>query len=358
MIVKKIAVLGLGLIGGSFAKALKQSNPGIYILGYDRPNISDQAIIDKTIIEKLDSITEALVADLIFLCLPIDECIEAFRILYPKLKSGQILSDFCSVKKIFAEESKKIGSDGIYIGAHPMTGKEKSGYANSDPLLFENATFIVCKEKDINPDKSYIEIIKLTGARIILLDAALHDQIVSRVSHLPQLLAVALVNQASEKKEDISLLDFAAGGFRDMTRIASSDFSLWKSILSYNKKEILDSLDAFAKATISLHDLLKENMFYEIEKLFTKARVERNEIPINTKGFIDPLYDITVFVKDEPGMISKISTVLFENKINIKDIELLKIREGTGGNFKFYFESSADASKAKTLIEKIGFTIK
>ncbi|MCK7517549.1 MAG: ACT domain-containing protein [Ignavibacteriales bacterium] len=83
----------------------------------------------------------------------------------------------------------------------------------------------------------------------------------------------------------------------------------------------------------------------------------RNEIPINTKGFIDPLYDITVFVKDEPGMISKISTILFENNINIKDIELLKIREGTGGNFKFYFESENDAAKAKLLIITAGFNI-
>jgi len=357
LIEKKIAVLGLGLIGGSFAKALKQSNPGIYILGYDIPAITGQAHIDKTIDEKLESIDQALLADLIFLCLPIDNSLEAFRILFQKLKSGQILSDFCSVKKIFAEESKKISSEGIYIGAHPMTGKEKSGYANSDPLLFENATFIVCSQAGINPDEIFIEIIKLTGARIILLDATLHDQIVSRVSHLPQLLAVMLVDQASEKKEDISFLDFAAGGFRDMTRIASSDFSLWKSILSYNKNEILDSLNSFAKATISLHDLLKESKFDEIEKLFLKARGERNEIPINTKGFIDPLYAITVFVKDEPGMISRISTVLFNNNINIKDIELLKIREGTGGNFKFYFESSVDANRAKILIEKIGFTI-
>lgn len=357
MIEKKIAVLGLGLIGGSFTKALKQADPDIYIYGYDRSDITDQALLDKSINEKLDSIDQALAADLIFLCLPIDDSIESFRNLYPKLKSGQILSDFCSVKKVFLEESLKYSSNGIYIGAHPMTGKEKSGYANSDPLLFENATFIVCNDTDVIPDKIFIEIIKLTGARIIMLDSALHDQIVSRVSHLPQLLAVMLVNQASEKKQDISFLDFAAGGFRDMTRIASSDFALWKSILKHNKIEILDALKSFEKATFSLHKLLNESKFDEIEKLFKKARVERNEIPINTKGFIDPLYDITVFVKDEPGMISKISTVLFENKINIKDIELLKIREGTGGNFKFYFESSADASKAKTLIEKLGFTI-
>ena len=91
--------------------------------------------------------------------------------------------------------------------------------------------------------------------------------------------------------------------------------------------------------------------------MFDDARQLRNEIPINTKGFIDPLFDITVFVKDQPGMISKISTILFENNINIKDIELLKIREGTGGNFKFYFESENDAVKAKLLIVNAGFNI-
>ena len=89
--------------------------------------------------------------------------------------------------------------------------------------------------------------------------------------------------------------------------------------------------------------------------MFEISCVARNEISINTKGFIDQLFDIKVFVKDQPGMISKISTILFENNINIKDIELLKIREGTGGNFKFYFESESDAEKAKLLIEQVGF---
>ena len=90
-------------------------------------------------------------------------------------------------------------------------------------------------------------------------------------------------------------------------------------------------------------------------ELFDKARSLRDETPINNKGFLDPLFDITVFIKDEPGMISKISTVLFENRINIKDIELLKIREGTGGNFKLYFESISEAERAKKILEGIGF---
>ncbi|RPI60205.1 MAG: ACT domain-containing protein, partial [Ignavibacteriales bacterium] len=104
-------------------------------------------------------------------------------------------------------------------------------------------------------------------------------------------------------------------------------------------------------------DIIKKDDYTDLNKLFDEARQLRNEIPINTKGFIDPLFDITIFVKDQPGMISKISTILFENNINIKDIELLKIREGTGGNFKFYFDSESDAVKAKLLIVNAGFNI-
>ena len=239
-----------------------------------------------------------------------------------------------------------------------MTGKEKSGYENSDLLLYENSVFIICTENGNDETlKSYIDFIKLIGARIVLLDAHLHDRITAHVSHLPQLLSVLLMNQANSKMDNVALLDFAAGGFRDMTRIASSDFRIWESILRYNKSDILKTLDLFQDQILRLNKLIEDDDYKSIGDLFESARLARNEIPINTKGFIDPLYDITVFVKDEPGMISKISTILFENNINIKDIELLKIREGTGGNFKFYFETENDAAKAKLLIITAGFNI-
>jgi prephenate dehydrogenase len=197
--------------------------------------------------------------------------------------------------------------------------------------------------------------VRSTGARISLLDPYLHDKITARVSHLPQLLSVLLVNQASQKDDELSFLDYAAGGFRDMTRIALSDFNIWESIIKYNKDEILKSIEDFQNQISSIKKLINNENYKEINILFENARFARNEIPISTKGFIDQLFDITVFVKDQPGMISKISTILFENNINIKDIELLKIREGTGGNFKFYFESEMDAEKAKLLIEQVGF---
>ncbi|MBE0539462.1 MAG: prephenate dehydrogenase/arogenate dehydrogenase family protein [Ignavibacterium sp.] len=359
MIIKKISILGLGLIGGSFAKAIKHARSDILISAFDIPETLNKALNEKVIDEALSAFDDSLNSDLIILALPIEQSLKVFKELSPGLKSNQIISDLCSVKGVFADEWKSISSSGKYIGAHPMTGKEKSGYENSDLLLFENSVFIICSEnQDDQTLKPYIDLIKQIGARIALLNAHLHDRITAHVSHLPQLLSVLLMNQTDIKEDNISLLDFAAGGFRDMTRIASSDFKIWESILRFNKSEILNCLNLFQNQISSIIKLIDDDEYKLIGKQFEQARLARNEIPINTKGFIDPLFDITIFVKDEPGMISKISTILFANNINIKDIELLKIREGTGGNFKFYFESEKEAASAKQLIIEAGFRIK
>lgn len=355
---KKAAIIGLGLIGGSFAKAVKHADHRIFISAFDKPEILNKAFQDKVIDEKLTGVDTALNSDLIILALPIEQSLKVFKELAPKLNSHQVISDLCSVKGIFADEWKTLSSKGKYVGAHPMTGKEKSGYDNSDLLLYENSVFIICAENENDEAlKSYFDFVKLIGARIVLLNAHLHDRITAHVSHLPQLISVLLMNQANSKIDNFALLDFAAGGFRDMTRIASSDFKIWESILRYNKNDILKTLNLFKDQISTLKKLIEEDDYKSIGNQFENARLARNEIPINTKGFIDPLYDITVFVKDQPGMISKISTILFENNINIKDIELLKIREGTGGNFKFYFETENDATKAKLLIITAGFNI-
>lgn len=352
----RLAIIGLGLIGASLAKSLKHISPSIHISAFDFPEILDIALADKTIDKKLDSIQAALDYEIIFLALPIDKSLEVFKTLSPLLKPHHIISDLCSVKGVFADEWRKMKSEGIYIGAHPMSGKEKSGYQNSDNLLFENSIYIISEHcKKYNALNGYIDLIKSTGARVTFLDPYLHDKIVAKVSHLPQLLSVLLVNQTAPTADGIQYTDFAAGGFRDMTRIASSDFKVWESVLKYNDKEILSAIDSFMNDLIKLKKNITDADSTSTGELFNIARTLRDETPINNKGFLDPLFDISVFLKDEPGMISKISTVLFENNINIKDIELLKIREGSGGNFKLYFESKSEANRARIILEGIGF---
>lgn len=356
MPINKIAIVGLGLIGGSLAKAIKHSNPQIEIAAFDYPYVLENAAKEKTIDESLNKVEDSLKYDLIFLCLPIQESLNIFEQLSPHLKPNQIISDLCSVKGVFAEKWLKLNSRGVYIGAHPMAGKEQGGYKNSDSLLFENSVFIISDEnKNSSVIKDYTKIIELTGARITFLNPFLHDKIVSKVSHLPQLLAVLLVNEAATNQNGVQFLDFGAGGFRDMTRIATSDFKIWQSIIKNNKSEIINSLFSFRDSLKKYISIIENEDYDSLSKEFSKARTSREEIPFSTKGFLSPLFDITIFVKDQPGMILKFSSILSENNINIKDLELLKIREGSGGNFKLYFETETDALKAKSLLEAAGF---
>lgn len=362
---KVISIIGLGLIGGSIAKALrydlsdKKKDTGNFILkGFDRDDVLRDALNDGAIDQKINIIEEVKDSDFIFLCLPTELSLNKFKLLGSIINEKCIITDVCGIKGAFEDEWKKLKSKGTYIGGHPMTGKETSGYSNSDPLLFENSVYIISDtEKDKSRVGELVEIINLLGARIRFLDPYLHDKVIARVSHLPQLLSIALVNSVSENG-GLNYLDFAAGGFRDMTRIASSSFEIWESVLILNRKEIISAIELLNKNLVKTIELLQAEDSEALDSLFKKARVKRDEIPKNTKGFINPLFDVFIYVKDEPGVLSKLTTLLFENEINIKDLELLKIREGTGGTFRFSFENEETARKAKALIEQSGFATK
>lgn len=357
--IKKISIIGLGLIGGSIAKALKNSQTNFEITAFDKPEILDKAIAESVIDHKSSSVKESLNADVVFLCLPVELSLQYLKGLAPLLTEDQIITDVSGVKGIFEKKWTQLNSKGIYIGGHPMTGKEKGGYENSDPLLFENSVYIL-SDKEVNHPQfhEFIKIIEALGARITLLDPYLHDKVVAHVSHLPQLLSVSLVNNSVVNENGISFSDFAAGGFRDMTRIAASDFSIWEKIIHYNKDEILKAIENLKNEINSMEKLVSEDDFKMLAEKFESSRKKRDEVPKDTKGFLTQLHDLFVFVRDEPGVISKISNALFNNNINIKDIELLKIREGTGGTFRLSFESESDVKRAGEIMRKEGFDIK
>ncbi|MCX6168218.1 MAG: prephenate dehydrogenase/arogenate dehydrogenase family protein [Ignavibacteriales bacterium] len=359
MKVGKIAIIGLGLIGGSIAKSIRSFSSDHKISAFDNPDILETAFQQKVIDQKLSSFEDALDADLIFICLPVDLSITVFEKLAGRIRSGQILTDVCGVKSVFQEIWDSKERNGFYIGGHPMTGKENSGFENSNPLLFENCVYILNEAAaDLPVIDSFTEIIHKLGAKITFLNPKVHDIIVASVSHLPQLVSVSLINSANFKESAINFFDFAAGGFRDMTRIASSEFRIWEPIIKQNKKNIIQAVDNFILDLEQIKKSVAKEDYKKLAEKFESARIKRDEIPKSNKGFINQIYDLFVFVKDEPGVISKISTALFENKINIKNIELLKIREGSGGTFRVAFESESDAEKAKDVVEKLGFSTK
>jgi prephenate dehydrogenase len=356
--IKEISILGLGLIGGSIAKGIRKTRPEIRIKAYDRPEVLDAASEANLYDIRIDQIEESADSDIIFLAMPALSSVAALERLAPIIKENCIITDVCGVKGLFEDKWKSLQSRGIYAGGHPMAGKEKSGFINSEANLFENCIYIISTSvKDSDKVIPLIDLIEGFGARIRLLNPYLHDKIVADVSHVPQLLAVALVITAANEINGINYLDFAAGGFRDMTRIASADYKQWEQVVKANKKEILPALDRIQKTVNLIKHSIHNKRYDELGEYFDNARKKRDEIPRNTKGLINPLFDVYVGAEDSPGVLHKITDVIQKAKLNIRDIELLKVREGTGGTFRISFSSEPEADKAKIVLKKKGYEV-
>ena len=185
------------------------------------------------------------------------------------------------------------------------------------------------------------------------MDAAEHDRTVAAVSHLPQLLAVGLVNHAAAAGNDA--LRLAAGGFRDMTRIASSPFGVWKDIVATNTPCIRAALEGFARVVADMAAALGSE---ELADAFARAALARSGIPLDTKGFLRPLAELLVVVEDRPGVILSIAAPLAEAGINIQDIEVLKVREDEGGTLRLAFRNREVSERARALLQARGFDVR
>jgi prephenate dehydrogenase len=195
---------------------------------------------------------------------------------------------------------------------------------------------------------------KNLGCRHLVLAPDVHDTVAAAVSHLPHLLAVALVNEAAAMEGRVpGTLSLAAGGFRDMTRIASSPYAMWQDILSTNKTRIAPLIDEFIDALARV----KEQLLGDgLQDAFKAAAGTRAKIPGSTKGFIGQLSEVFVIVKDQPGMIALMANACAKENINIKDIEVLKVRENEAGTIRLAFETRDVAHKAVALLKNLGIT--
>lgn len=358
---KKVVIYSVGLLGGSFGLALRTSGFKGSIIGLSSPKSIEQAIALGCIDEGFtyDRLADAIKgADLLVLCSPINaikKTIEALGAI--ELPENLVITDVGSTKEeIVATAIKYLPKSVSFIGGHPMAGSEKSGPGASDPYLFQNAMYVVTPPDGTirSIDKEFIEFISYyLGCRNLVLDPSFHDTIAASVSHVPHLLAVALVCVAHDTENKIpGTLELAAGGFRDMTRIASASYEMWHDILNTNKKEIAPLLD---NMITYLQDIKSKLQNDQVGPLFNRAKDVRLRIPSSNKGFITRLSEILVVVKDQPGIIASIASLLASQNINIKDIEVLKVREGEGGTLRLAFENDAVARSAILLLEKNGF---
>ena len=351
--IDRIAIIGTGLIGGSLGLAWRRHNSDLTIIGHDRPEVLEKAEERDAITAKAADPARAVEnADLVVLATPTRTILRMLEQIAPHLSPGTFVTDVASVKTPVLEQAHDVLPDEVaFLGGHPMAGSEEQGIDHASPLLFENAAYALCPlngdAEALGPYEPVVDCIEAVGARPLVIDAASHDRIAATVSHVPQLLAVALVNAAGElDSDDEPVLQLAAGGFRDMTRIASSPFDMWRDILVGNQGAVLDAIGRLMRSFRSIRNRVAMEEWEDLGELFDQAHDLRANIPTDTKGFLQPLADVFVEAEDQPGVLHRMTGALYDADLNVKDIELLKFREGTGGTFRLSFESEAAASEA------------
>ncbi|KAB2925345.1 MAG: prephenate dehydrogenase [Bacteroidetes bacterium] len=350
-----ITIIGLGVIGGSLARAVKQSVPRATVTGFDRPAVTAQALRTGAVDLGAASVGAAVHdADIVFLCLPVPSIIALLPDVARHCRRDAIVTDVGSTKgNVMAAAAKAFRSGGTFVGGHPMAGSEGKGLAFADPLLFQNATYVLCaspsRRRRIAP---LTRLLHAIGARVLFLPPKRHDEVAALISHLPQLIAVGMMTTAGERNRTLpAVLQLAAGGFRDITRIASSPYGMWSGILEGNADEIRKALRGFGRLmTRYERDLRSGSGRARFAGRFSAAKKWRDAIPKNSKGFLHPLHELYVAVEDKPGVLAKMTAALFRAGINIKDIELLKIRDGRGGTFRLSFETKREADRAAAVL--------
>ena len=359
---KKIGFVGLGLIGGSIAKAVRRYYPDCEIAAFDKNRETlALAVQEGTIHTACSSIDDNFRGcSYIFLCTPV--AYNAAYLAQLKDLAGKdcILTDVGSVKTSIHEEVIALDLEENFIGGHPMAGSEKSGFSNAKAHLIENAYYVLTPSAKVGREKveTYKSFIRSLKALPIVLDYREHDFITGTISHLPHIIAATLVNFVHDTDtEDELMKALAAGGFKDITRIASSSPVMWQQVCLKNKDNISrilgNYIESLQKAKISV-DAGNETALYS---LFESSRDYRDSMPNSSAGPIKKQFALYCDIIDEAGGIATIATILAINNINIKNIGIVHNREFEEGVLRIEFYQEASCTKAAALLQKYRYIV-
>ena len=354
----ELGFIGFGLIGGSIARALKKQGVDVSIRVYTRRKNPDleqgmqEGIIDELLYE-IDGQFGS--CDVIFLCAPVLKNIEYLPVLKRIIRPSCIVTDVGSVKGNICQAASDCGLGQRFIGGHPMAGSEKTGYANATDILLENAYYLLTPtEQNRKEDIDTLEyLVKNTGANCVILPPQEHDSITAAISHVPHIIAASLVNMVRmNDNEEENMKAFAAGGFKDITRIASSSPEMWQDICIANKKSIGHFLSCFEQLLAQFREQMEGDDIPAIGETFRSAGEYRNSIPAKKSSLIARFYEIYVNIDDRAGAIATIATILSINGISIKNIGIIHNREFADGVLKIELYSEEDARVSRGLLEQ------
>ena len=359
---KTIGFIGLGLIGGSIARTIRKFHPDYRLLAFDKDRSALAEAVSLNVINGICDIDDEQLynCDYLFLCAPVEFNVEYMEKIKDSLGKNCILTDVGSVKSVIHEKVTELGLEGRFIGGHPMAGSERSGFSNSSDHLLENAYYIITPGGEVALEKisDFTELISSLGAIPLVITAEEHDFITAGVSHLPHIVASALVNLVNLLDNDAQYMKMiAAGGFRDITRIASSSPVMWEQICLENQKNISTVLDEFIRMLIQIRCSIDNKEADNIFDMFASSKDYRDSIDIVDNSLIPRSYVLYIDVADEAGAIATIATILATEKVSIKNIRIIHNREFEDGVLKIEFYTDAALEQAKVLLAKRNYKI-
>lgn len=326
-----VGFLGLGLIGGSIAKGIRRYHKNYTLIGYNHNFATAQAAMEEGVLDiaarEVDDTFSA--CDIIYLCMPVSYNVDYLKKIKPFLKPSCILTDVGSVKSNIHEAVKELDLTDHFIGGHPMAGSEKTSYANSTDHLVENAYYPLTPCENTKPEALQLlkELTASIGAIPIILTADEHDYAVAAISHLPHMIASGLVNLVKSVDSESQIMKtIAAGGFKDITRIASASPVMWQQICLTNRDNIVKTMNQYIDYFSEIRDAVADGDADYLYQFFDSGREYRNSISSAASGPMAKIYGIYCDLIDEAGSLAKAATLLAESAISIKNIGITHVR--------------------------------
>jgi prephenate dehydrogenase len=361
---ERVAIIGLGLLGGSMARALKATGQVREIVGYGRTQERLDYALEQGIADTVtrDPAQAVRGADFVVVATPVGLIPTLLDQLAGHIEPDAIVIDVGSTKESIVRHAESVLPDSVhFVGCHPMAGSEESGVQASSPILFENALCVVAASArvEVSAVQRVVRMWEGLKARVMVMSPGEHDMLVAAASHLPHLVAVSLCNAINGLSADNEkILPLLAGGFRDTTRVASGSPEMWRDILLSNREPISRVLGQFADSLQFLRARLDNADPGELIDMFHGAKEFRDSIPQRGLGALESDYELLVDVADRPGVLGEITTALGNAGINIKNMNIRHVRDLGGGTLLVVLEKEIDIDRAIALLEKQGFASK
>lgn len=358
----KIGFIGLGLIGGSIAKKIHIEYPNAHLLALSGRTETITLAHEMGLIEndKMCDISDLYDCDCIFLCTPVQQNIEYLRQLKGNVKPDCIITDVGSVKSDIHKEVIALDMEDNFIGGHPMAGSEKTGLCNANEYLLENAYYIISPTSKTTTEniEDMRTFVASLGAIPLVLDYNTHDHATAAISHLPHIIAYSLVNlvkDLDDKQETMKTI--AAGGFRDLTRIASSSPIMWQNICLSNQEQVITLIDNYIDALNKTKTDIATRNGNALLQDFQAAKNYRDSFQIKKTGLINKVFEIYLDLIDEAGGIATVATILASNNLSIKNIGIIHNREFEDGVLRLEMYDQESLDKSIELLKKYHYTV-